>query len=418
MSTVDLLVVHAAELVTCAGPSGGVRGAAARTLELITDGAVAVIGDRIVDVGRTDELLARHDPTTTIDATGCLVSPGLVDPHTHLVHGGTRHDEWEARVTGATWHGPERGIASTVRATRETSSVELLAKARRDLDIVLAHGTTTLEAKSGYGLDRETELRLLRVVAELDHPVEVSPTFLGAHVVPAEYAERRDEYVGLVVALLDDARPLAESCDVWCDPTAFSSAEARRVLRRAAELGFTVRVHADQTGPAGGVGLALEFRAASVDHLDHATDEDLAALGRSDTVAVLLPGCTLHLLDTCGRDWAAWAARIASADAVVALSTDFNPGSCPMPSLQTIMGLAARLYRMSAAEIWHGVTLNAAAALRRGDRVGSIEVGKQADLVVWSVPSHRLVINRFGTNLVDTVVKRGRVVVHRGSRLG
>ena len=189
------------------------------------------------------------------------------------------------------------------------------------------------------------------------------------------------------------------------------------MLTAALELGFGLRVHADQTGPAGGVGLAVELGAASADHLDHATDADLVALGASDTVAVLLPGCTLHLFDTCVRDWPAWAARIRASGAVVAVSTDYNPGSCPMPSLQTAMGLASRLYRMSAAEVWHAVTLNAAAALRRGDRVGSIEIGKQADLVVWTVPSHEMVINRFGTNLVDTVIKAGRVVVQSGVRV-
>ena len=417
MIDVELLVVHAAELVTCAGPAGGLRAPRARELAVLVDGAVAVDGGRIVEVGTSDELLSRFAARTVLDATGRLVSPGLVDPHTHLVHGGSRDQEWEHRVTETPWRGAERGIASTVRATREASSADLLERAHRDLDVMLRHGTTTIEAKTGYGLDRETELRLLDVMVALDHPIEVSPTFLGAHVVPPDYADRREDYVDLVIALLPEARSRAEWCDVWCDPIAFTASEARRILAVASDLGFGVRMHADQTGLAGGVPLAVELGAASVDHLDHASDDDLAVLGGSDTVAVLLPGCTLHLFDTCTRDWPTWAGRIGRSGAVVALSTDYNPGSCPMPSMQTAMGLASRLYRMSAAEIWHAVTLNAAAALRRGDQIGSIEMGKQADLVVWSVPSHTMVMNRFGTNLADIVVKAGSVVVRDGERV-
>jgi imidazolonepropionase len=410
---VDLVVRGASELLTCHGPPTGVRRPVA--MEVIADGAVAVRDGTVVAVGPTADIDARYRAPATIDATGRLVTPGLVDPHTHLVHAGSRHHEWEHRVAGTPWTARPAGIASTVAATRAATDGELTARAVADLDVALAHGTTTLEAKSGYGLDRDTEMRLLHIAARLDHSVEVVPTFLGAHVVPPEMADRREEYVQRVIEMLPDARPLAAWCDVWCDPAAFSAAEAGRILAAARDAGFGIRVHADQTGWAGGTGLAVRAGAASVDHLDEASDADLALLGPSDTVAVLLPGCTLHLLQAADRDWPAWARRVMDSGAVVALSTDYNPGSCPTLSMPMVMALAARLYRLRTAEIWYGATLNAAAALRRADRVGSLAPGQQADLVLWSVPEHGMVVHRFGTNLVDTVVKRGRVVVSGGA---
>jgi imidazolonepropionase len=410
---VDLVVRSAHELLTCHGPPTGVRRPIA--VEVIPDGAVAVRDGSIVAVGPTADIDARYRAASTIDAAGRLLTPGLVDPHTHLVHAGSRHREWEHRVAGIPWVGRPAGIASTVVATRAATDDELTAHALADLDVALAHGTTTLEAKSGYGLDHDTELRLLRIATHLHHPVEVIPTFLGAHVVPPEMADRRDEYVRQVIGMLPEARPLTEWCDVWCDPAAFSADETQRILAAARAAGFGCRVHADQTGYAGGTGLAVRAGAASVDHLDEVSDTDLELLGRSDTVAVLLPGCTLHLLQAGDRDWPAWARRVVDSGAVVALSTDYNPGSCPTLSVPTVMGLAARLYRMRTTEVWYGATLNAAAALRRADRIGSLAPGKQADLVLWSVPEHGMVVHRFGTNLVDTVVKRGQVVVSAGA---
>lgn len=413
MIDVDLVVRGAHELLTCAGPATGMRRPVA--LEVIEHGAVAVHDGTIVAVGPTTDIDARYRAASTVDATGRLVTPGLVDPHTHLVHAGSRHHEWEHRVAGTPWTGRPSGIAATVAATRAATDDELTAHALADLDVALAHGTTTLEAKSGYGLDRDTEARLVRIAAHLDHAVEVVPTFLGAHVVPPEMAERRDEYVQQVIEMLPEVRPLTQWCDVWCDPVAFTPGEAERILAAARSAGLGCRVHADQTGWVGATGLAVHLGAASVDHLDEVSDADLARLGPSDTVAVLLPGCTLHLLQAGERDWPAWTRRVVDSGAVVALSTDYNPGSCPTLSMPMIMALAARLYRMRTAEIWYAVTLNAAAALRRADRLGSLTPGAQADLVLWSVPEHGMVVHRFGANLVDTVVKRGRVVVSGGA---
>ena len=421
MEIVDLLVRDAAEVVTCRGAVDGVAGSALHDLEVIPDGAVAIRNGRIFAVGPTQELNAQVRARDTIDATGLLVSPGLVDPHTHLVHAGSRHDEWERRVTGRP-PGLASGIRWTVEQTRNASDEVLLRAALTDLDAMLAHGTTTVEAKSGYGLDRATELRLLRIVRSLQHPVDVIPTYLGAHVLPDEYTHDRAAYVALVIDTLAEAAPLAEYCDVCCDPVGFTVEECRSIATAASRRGLRLRVHADQTGPAGGIKLATELGASSADHLEHATDDDIQALASSRTIGVLLPGVTHHMLEMTPRISAGrleeaanpfmplLARRLVDSGARLALATDYNPGTCPTLSMQTVMQLAARLYRLSYAEIWHMSTINAAAALDRGRDRGSLEPGKRADLVLWRVPQHGMVINRFGTNLVETVIKDGRAI--------
>jgi imidazolonepropionase len=421
MEPADLLIRNAAEVVTCRGPADGVRGPALGQLEVIPDGAVAVRDGRILAVGTTLQLDGRFEAGETIDATGHLVSPGLVDPHTHLVHAGSRHEEWEGRVTGRP-PGLASGIRWTVEQTRRASNETLTHSALSDLDTMLDHGTTTVEAKSGYGLDRETELRILRITRSLEHPIDVVPTYLGAHVLPKEYAGDRAAYVALVIATLDEAAALADYCDVCCDPVGFTAGECRLIASAARSHGLRLRVHADQTGHAGGIQLATELGASSADHLEHADDRDIAALASSRTVGVLLPGVTHHMLEMTPRvagghlEDAAYpfmpllARRLVEAGARLALATDYNPGTCPTLSMQTIMQLAARLYRLSYAEIWHMSTINAAAALDRGDDRGSLEPGKRADLVIWDVPHHGMVINRFGTNLARVVIRNGRPI--------
>lgn len=395
------------------------RGAALSQLEVIPDGAVAVRDGRIVAVDETSRLAARFQAKETIDATGRLVSPGLIDAHTHLVHGGSRHQEWEARVLGRP-PGPASGIRWTVAQTRDASDEALRRAALADLDTMLAHGTTTVEAKTGYGLTPEAELRLLRITRSLRHPVEVVATYLAAHAVPKGSDGDRAGYVARMIESLADAAPLAEYCDVFCDPAGFSAAECRPILEAAVRHGLRLRVHADQTGHAGGIRLATELGASSADHLEHATDEDIAALASSRTVGVLMPGVTHHLLEMIPRldggrledppnpFLPLLARRLCEAGVCLALATDYNPGSCPTPSMQSAMQLAARLYRLSYAEIWHMSTINAATALDRGHDRGSLEAGKRADLVIWNVPHHGLVINRFGYNLVHAVLKDGR----------
>jgi imidazolonepropionase len=423
----DLLVLRAAELLTCRGPHDGIRGEALRRVEVIRDGALAVSGGRIAAVGTTGEIAARFRAPEVIDAAGRLVTPGLVDPHSHLVYGGTRHEEYEAKVTQRS---PamrlDGGIRYTVRKTREASDAELVRQALADLDVMLAHGTTTLEAKTGYGLERVEELRLLRLTAGLGHAVDVVPTFLALHVLPEEYASRRAEYLAAAAGALPEAAKLAPYCDVSCDPTCFTYDECLRVGEAARGLGMKIRVHADQFGDARGALLAARLRASAADHLDYASDEGLRAMASAGTVATLLPGVTLHMCEMTPRFaegrlaqaekpfMPLVARRAVESGAVVALSTDYNPGSCPTPSMQLVMQLAARLFRLGYAEIWNMCTLNAARALDRAHDRGSLEAGKRADVLVWSVPHHGLVINRFGVNLVDTVIAAGKVAVRNG----
>ncbi|HEY0879744.1 MAG TPA: imidazolonepropionase [Zeimonas sp.] len=425
----NLLIVHAAELLTCAGPREGLRGAALDHVQLVADGALAIVDGRIDAVGATDSILAQYEAPTVIDASGRLVSPAFVDPHSHLLHGGSRHEEYDAKVTQRGDVRLDGGIRYTVRRTREASDDELLARARVDLDAMLLHGTTTLEAKTGYGLDRENELRLLRLTAGLRHAVDVVPTYLPLHVLPDGYESRRADYIGEVLAALPDAAPLAAYCDVSCDPLFFDFDECLAVGEAARALGMRIRVHADQNGDARGALLAARLRASAADHLDYASDDGLRAMAAAGTVATLLPGVTLHMCEMTPRFEGArlgdaekpfmplQARRVIESGATVALSTDYNPGSCPTPSMQTVMQLASRLYRLGYAQIWNMCTLNAACALDLSHDRGSLEVGKRADVLIWSVPSHGLAINRFGVNQVDTVLVRGRVVVRDGRLL-
>ena len=428
----ELLILGASEVITCAGPRQRHRPAPAlERLEAIADGALAIGGGRILAVGPRREIEAAWRADVTIDAEGRLVSPGLVDPHSHLIFAGDRSAEYEEKIQGRIV-GPhlERGIAVTLKATRAASDEALVAQALRDLDLALAHGTTTLEAKTGYGLDRESELRLLRLTAGLEHAVEVVPTFLGAHVLPEAYAGRREAYVELLIAMTPEVARLAEYCDVSCDPSCFTADECRRMGEAARAQGMGIRVHADQTGDAGGAALAAELGAASADHLDYASEAGLRAMAAAGTAAIFLPAVTFHLMEMTpglGADglvpptkpFMPQAVRRAiEAGAVVALSADYNPGSAPTPSMQIVMQLAARLYRLTYAQIWHMCTLNAAAALGRGHDRGSLAAGKRADVVIWTEPDHRHVINRFGYNMVERVLIAGRSVVAAGRPVG
>lgn len=421
----DLLIIRAAEVIGCGSAGSAVPGTKADGFSLIRDGAIAVRDGRIAAVGTTERITSAYRSRTVIDAAGKLVSPGFVDPHTHLVHGGSRHGEWEGLVTGRPEKGLDAGIRSTLEQTRAASDEVLAARARADLDTALAHGTTTLEAKSGYGLDRETELRLLAIVDSLrGHPVDLISTYLGAHVLPAEYVERRDQYVDLVVRTLPDAAELAEYCDICVDPIGFSMSEGQRIADRARELGMGIRVHADQTGRAGGALFAADNRAASADHLDFASRADLARMAEASTVGVVLPGVSYHLLELtpsldgglpAKASFPGLVATMLDVGLCVALSTDYNPGTSPTLSMQAVLQLAARLYRLDYGQIWQMATINAATALGRAKDRGSVEAGKAADLVLWQVPEHGMVINKFGTNLVDLVIKSGSVVVGNAS---
>jgi imidazolonepropionase len=394
---------------------------------------VACWEGRIVGVGPRDLVeqgletngypLARF---VRLDADGGVVTPGLVDPHTHLLFAGTRERELVLRQRGAGYLEILQaggGILATVAATRGASEEDLYAHGRRWLDEMLRHGVTTIEAKSGYGLDLPTELRLLKVAHELgtDGPVEVVPTFLGAHAVPAEYRARPDGTEAYVRSVIEEQLPSvaaqgrARSCDVFCEEGVFTADQSRRILLAAAGYGMAVRLHADELAPSGGAELAAELGALSADHLHVPSDEGVAALaeaavGPHPVVATLLPATTWFLM----TDEAAPARRFIDAGVPVALGTDFNPGTSPTPNLPLVMTIACLEMKLSPAEALAAVTVNAAYAAGVGDQAGSIEPGKQADLVIWQAATVEELPYWVGADLVDVVIKRGRVVHRRG----
>lgn len=419
---VDLLLHSAAELITVAGGSAQPRrGREMSEIGLIRDGAVAVREGRIVAVGGTRDVRRQVETgssTVEIDARGKVVLPGLVDPHTHLVFAGSREYELEMKIAGAGYLeilARGGGILDTVRATRAAGYEQLKETALGYLREMLAQGTTTAEVKSGYGLDTVTELKTLRVAAELScsQPVELVPTFLGAHAVPPEYRDRPQGYVELVVEEMLPAvarEGLARFCDVFCEAGVFSPEETRRILVAARRLGLELKLHADEIEPLGGAELAAELGATSADHLVQISEQGIRALAGSRTVAVLLPATTFCLM---GAKYAP-ARRMLEQGVAVALASDFNPGSSPVNSLPLVMGIACRQLKMQPAEVVTAVTINAAHAIGQAHRLGSLEAGKQADLVVFDAPSYQYIMYRLGAQLVDTVVKAGRVVWRRG----
>ncbi|MCB0163570.1 MAG: imidazolonepropionase [Anaerolineae bacterium] len=423
MTKIDLLIYNAAQVATCAGPSGPKRGQAMADVGLIEDGAVAVADGQIVAVGPTAELRATYTAGQKIDAAGKVVCPGFVEPHTHVVFAGDRVQEFELRVKGASYMeimAAGGGIVSTTTAVRQASVEQLVAETRPRLDAMLALGTTTAEIKTGYGLDTASEMKLLRAIEALagQHTIDIVPTFLGAHAIPPEYQGRADAYTDLVI---DEMLPAAAAWyqssifaarrmplfnDVFCEQNAFNLDQSRRVLAAGLALGLPVKIHADEFTALGGVSLAVELGAVSVDHLDVTTPAERAVLAASETVGVVLPAVNFNLGSTHFAD----ARALIDDGAALALSTDINPGSAPCPSLPLVMAMACRYQKLLPAEALNAVTRNAAYAIGLGDRVGSLEAGKQADMVIVAAPDYRHLAYQFGGNLVATVIKRGQVV--------
>ena len=413
-----MLVLNAAELVTLRGPERARTKAEMSQLSSIKDGAVAIQDGTIVDVGKSRSILKEHGSrgTTKIDASGKVVMPGFVDPHTHLVFAGSREFEIGLKAKGKTYMQILQeggGIFRTVRDTRAASADELYREGSRRLKSMLSHGSTTVEAKSGYGLDKEVELRMLETVRMLDRdsPVTLVPTYLGAHAVPPEYKDKADDYVDFIVnEVLPEIskRQLAEFCDVFCEKGVFSVDQSRRVLLAAKTLGMKLKLHADELKRTGGAELAAELRVTSADHLAHPSDDGLVAMASKDVVGVLLPATPYASMSGDYAD----GRRLIDVGVPVALGTDFNP-NCWNESMQFTISLACFKMRMTPEEAITAATMNAAAALGIERKVGSIEQGKRGDLIVLDVPSHEHVPYRFGTNLCSTVVKEGRIVWSR-----
>jgi imidazolonepropionase len=413
-----MLIHSAAQLLTLKG--GPQRGKALGTLGIVENGAVLIRDEKILAVGPTDELRASYKDEPTLDASGCVVMPGFVDPHTHLIWAGDRAGEFELKMAGTPYLdilAAGGGIISTVKQTRTASIEALIAQTRPRLLRMFAHGTTTAEAKTGYGLQTATELRLLKALLALDDesPLDLVITFLGAHAIPPEYKDDPQGYTDLICETMlptvhdwwqtHAPRLPLPFVDVFCENKAFTLEQSRQILTRARELGFPLKIHADEFDNLGGASLAVELGAASADHLVKTSEADIAALGKSDTVAVALPCTPFGLAE---KDYTP-AHRLIEADAIFALATDCNPGTAWNESMQFAIALACRTMGLTPAQSIAAATINAAHAIRRAGIVGSLEEGKQADLLILNVPDYRHLGYRFGTNLVRQVVKRGRV---------
>jgi len=415
---VELVIVGAAELATAEGsvPRGGRDLAAIR---VIPRGALAIDGGRLVAVGPEDVVRAEFRGRRELHAAGGTLVPGFVDAHTHPVFAGTREAEFEQRTAGATYveiAAAGGGILSSTRGVRASSEEELTASLLARLQRFLELGTTTVEAKSGYGLTLDDELKCLRAVAAADraHPVDLVPTFLGAHDVPEEYRDRPGAYVELVV---EEMLPrvaesgLAAYCDVFCESHVFGIDDSRRILTRARDLGLGLRLHVDQLSPLGGAELAGELGAASADHLEFASDAGLEALLANAVIPVLCPVVPLYLRlerEAPGR-------RMIDLGLAPAVATDFNPGSCFLQSMPEVLTWSALRYRMSAGEALTAATLNAACSLGRGAEIGTLEVGKRADVLVLDVPNHAFLVYELGRNPVRAVIVDGRVAWERAA---
>ena len=383
-----------------------------RQLGLIPQGAVAIRKGRVVAVGPGEELCEQVRAAETLDAAGRLVMPGFVDPHTHVVWAGERADEFEMRVAGAGYMeimAAGGGIMNTVRHTRAASVDELVAQSHPRLARMLAHGTTTVEIKTGYGLTIADELKQLQAIRQLQAqtPATLVATFLGAHAVPTEYRGLEEKYVDLVVMDMLPAMAAQEEpptfCDVFCEEGAFSLEQARRVLEAARALGLGLKIHVDEFKALGGATLAVELGAISADHLVCTPPAEIELLARSETIAVALPGTPFGL----GHHDYTPARALIDQGGAVALATDCNPGTCWCENMQFMIALACRTMGMTPAEAISAATINAAYAVGQGDQVGSLELGKRADLILLDVPSYQHLGYRFGTNLVGTVIAGG-----------
>jgi imidazolonepropionase len=418
----NLIVKNASELVTCSGFAAK-KGTAMSDLKIIPDGAVVVKEGIIEAVGTTRDILSDLEKIESdlsgfdiIDAKNRAVLPGFVDSHTHFVFGGFRAQEFSWRLRGDSYMEIMKrggGIVNTVEATRKAAVEELVQTGIKRLDSMLSFGVTTVEGKSGYGLDGDTEIKQLEVMAHLDniHYVDIAPTFLGAHAVPAAYKGKEDAFIELMMGEVMPRvaeRKLAEFCDIFCEKNVFSVAQSRRLLGKAKELGLKLKLHADEIVRTGGAELAAELGAVSADHLLQASEEGIHQMAAAGVVATLLPATAFSLKEPYAR-----ARYMIDSNCAVALATDFNPGSCFTESIPLIFALATLYMDISTEEAVTALTINAAAAIDRADTIGSLDVGKHGDLAVLEYPSYKFIPYHIGINTVDQVVKKGNLVFDR-----
>ncbi|MGL5427868.1 MAG: imidazolonepropionase [Cetobacterium sp.] len=409
----DLIIYNIGQLVTgkelpiLDGESG------MENIEILKNGYIVVSGSEIMALGSGD-VPSKFIKFTTklIDAEGCLVTPGMIDSHTHLVHGGSRENEFLEKIAGVPYLEileKGGGILNTVKATRDSTEEELITKAKKSLKRMISYGVTTVESKSGYGLNSETELKQLRINEILNHEqeVEIVSTFMGAHALPDEYKDDRAGFIQSVIDLLPiiKERNLAEFFDVFCEEGIFSTEESRLMFLEAQKYGFKLRVHADEIKNTKGAELAAELGMYSADHLMAVSEEGIKSLKNSKVIANLLPGTSFSL----GKEYAP-ARKMIDAGIQVALSTDYNPGSCPTENLQLIMQIAALKLKMTPKEIFKAVTINAAKSIGREKRVGSIEEGKKADFVIFDAENIEYILYHFGVNHTSKVFKSGCLV--------
>jgi imidazolonepropionase len=419
----EVIIKNIAELLTMAPENidntKPRRGNAIRILGDISDGAIAIAQDKIISVGSTGEVLSETEVTSNtkvINGENKTVLPGFVDPHTHLIFSGTREHELTLKLEGKTYMEILKsggGILKTVRATRDASVAELVKLAKKRLDIMLTYGTTTVEAKSGYGLAVDAELNSLRAIKELQktHTIELVPTFLGAHAIPPEFSNNPDNYIELII---DEMLPkvksegLAEFCDVFCEDGVFSVEQSKRVLSKGKELGLKSKLHIDEFVRLGGAELAAELKATSAEHLMVSSEDGISAMAAAGVIGVLLPGTPFAVMEKKYPN----ARKMIELGLPIALATDLNP-NCLTESMQLIISLACYNMKLLPAEALTAATINAAHAVDRAGTVGSLEVGKQADIIILDVPNHHHIPYHFGINHVEKVFKKGKMIIDR-----
>ena len=404
----SILIKNIGELATAKGNTAK-KGAEQGEISILKNVCIGITNEKISYIGEE-----KNAPKSEveIDAKGNLVTAGLVDSHTHLVFGGWRQNELALKLQGATYLEILKsggGILSTVNSTRKAEPEELAQKTKLLLDEMLSYGTTTCEAKSGYGLSLQDELKQLQVLENLKatSEMEIVSTFMGAHAVPPEFKENREEYIELICTEMIPTvakKELAEYCDIFCETGVFTVDESRKILQTAKQHGFKLKIHADEINCIGAADLASEVVAASAEHLIEASDDGIKKMSKSETIAVLLPATSFYLDKTYAR-----ARKMLEEGMSVAVATDFNPGSSPNLNLQLAMNLACLKYKLTPAEVLTAVTLNAAAAIGKSSTVGTLEVGKQADIVIWNAQDLNYILYRYGSNLVKSVIKKGRI---------